>query len=125
MVANPHNPAYNPISSLGYSDRMSFDQRLWNTLVSISEQFNYKYLYLPSQEAVYQRHFAKKNLPPLLDVIHNVSVVLVNSNPMINYPRPVVPSMIEVGGMHLKKFDKTGLSQVNSMLASFCSFPNY
>ncbi|EAT35941.1 AAEL011937-PA [Aedes aegypti] len=111
MVANPHNPAYNPISSLGYSDRMSFDQRLWNTLVSISEQFNYKYLYLPSQEVVYQRHFAKKNLPPLLDVIHNVSVVLVNSNPMINYPRPVVPSMIEVGGMHLKKFDKTGLSQ--------------
>lgn len=113
MVANPHNPAYNPVSSLGYSDRMSFDQRLWNTLVSISEQFNYKYLYLPSQEAVYRRHFSGKNLPPLLDVIHNVSSVLVNSNPMINYPRPVVPTMVEVGGMHLRKFDKTGLSEVS------------
>ncbi|KXJ73599.1 hypothetical protein RP20_CCG015438 [Aedes albopictus] len=111
MVANPHNPAYNPVSSLGYLDRMSFDQRLWNTLVSISEQFNYKYLYLPSQEAVYRRHFAGKNLPPLLDVIHNVSAVLVNSNPMINYPRPIVPTMVEVGGMHLRKFDKTGLSE--------------
>ncbi|XP_062550768.1 UDP-glycosyltransferase UGT5-like [Armigeres subalbatus] len=111
MVANPHNPAYNAISSLGYSDKMTFVERLWNTVVSISEQFNYKYLYLPAQEAVYQRHFGKKNLPPLLDVIHNVSVVLVNSHPMINYPRPVVPSMIEVGGFHLKKFDDNGLSQ--------------
>lgn len=113
MVANPHNPAYNAISSLGYSDKMTFVERLWNTVVSISEQFNYKYLYLPAQEAVYQRHFGKKNLPPLLDVIHNVSIVLVNSHPMINYPRPVVPSMIEVGGFHLKKFDDNGLSQVN------------
>ncbi|XP_065088070.1 UDP-glycosyltransferase UGT5-like [Ochlerotatus camptorhynchus] len=111
MVANPHNPAYNPISSLGYSDRMSFDQRLWNTFVSISEQFNFKYLYLPSQEAVYQRHFSKKNLPPLLDVIHNVSLVLINSHPLINYPRPVVPSMIEIGGLHLRKFEFSGLSQ--------------
>ncbi|XP_058457594.1 UDP-glycosyltransferase UGT5-like [Malaya genurostris] len=111
MVANPHNPAYNPIADLGYSDEMSFVQRLWNTLVSVSEQFNYKYLYLPAQEAVYQRHFARKNLPPLLDLIHNVSLVLVNSHPVINYPRPMVPSMIEIGGLHLRKFEESGLSE--------------
>ncbi|XP_001870893.2 UDP-glycosyltransferase UGT5 [Culex quinquefasciatus] len=111
MVANPHNPAYNPISSLGYSDRMTFRERLWNTFVSICEQFNYKYLYLPSQEAVFQRHFARKNLPPLLDLIHNVSLVLVNSHPVITYPRPLVPSMVEIGGLHLRQFDETGLSQ--------------
>ncbi|XP_058832013.1 UDP-glycosyltransferase UGT5-like [Topomyia yanbarensis] len=111
MVANPHNPAYNPISDLGYSDQMSFTQRLWNTMVSVSEQFNYKYLYLPAQEAVYQRHFVRKNLPPLLDLIHNVSLVLVNSHPVINYPRPLVPSMIEVGGLHLRKFNESGLSE--------------
>ncbi|XP_053686979.1 UDP-glycosyltransferase UGT5-like [Sabethes cyaneus] len=111
MVANPHNPSYNPISDLGYSDRMTFIQRFWNTVVSLSEQFNYKFFYLPSQEAVYQRYFGRKNLPPLLDVIHNVSLVMVNSHPVINHPRPMVPSMIEVGGLHLRKFNDTGLSE--------------
>ncbi|XP_055535915.1 UDP-glycosyltransferase UGT5-like [Wyeomyia smithii] len=111
MVANPHNPSYNPISELGYSDQMTFVQRFWNTIVSLSEQFNYKFFYLPSQEAVYQRHFGRKNLPPLLDLIHNVSLVMVNTHPVINHPRPLVPSMIEVGGLHLRKFNDSGLSE--------------
>uniref|UniRef100_A0A182QH93 Uncharacterized protein n=1 Tax=Anopheles farauti TaxID=69004 RepID=A0A182QH93_9DIPT len=111
MVANPHNPAYNPIPSLGYSDRMDLVQRVWNTFVSICEQFNYKYLYLPSQEAVYQRYFARPSLPPLLDLIHNVSLVLVNSHPVINFARPVVPNMIEIGGLHIRQLENTGFSQ--------------
>ncbi|KFB44381.1 AGAP005163-PA-like protein [Anopheles sinensis] len=112
MVANPHNPAYNPIPSLGYSDRMTLVQRVWNTFVSVCEQFNYKYLYLPSQEAVYQRHFQRKGtLPPLLDLIHNVSLVLVNSHPVINFARPFVPNMIEIGGVHIREFEDTGFSQ--------------
>ncbi|XP_050098276.1 UDP-glycosyltransferase UGT5-like [Anopheles aquasalis] len=111
MVANPHNSAYNPIPSLGYSDRMTLVQRVWNTFVSICEQFNYKYLYLPSQEAVYQRHFQRPNLPPLLDLIHNVSLVMVNSHPVITFARPMVPNMLEIGGAHLRTFEDTGFSQ--------------
>uniref|UniRef100_A0A182XJD4 Uncharacterized protein n=1 Tax=Anopheles quadriannulatus TaxID=34691 RepID=A0A182XJD4_ANOQN len=111
MVGNPHNPAYNPIPSLGYSDRMHLVQRVWNTFVSICEQFNYKYLYLPSQEAVYQRYFARRDLPPLLDLIHNVSLVLVNSHPVINFARPFVPNMIEIGGAHIRQLEDTGFSQ--------------
>ncbi|XP_035910675.1 UDP-glycosyltransferase UGT5-like [Anopheles stephensi] len=112
MVGNPHNPAYNPIPSLGYSDRMHLVQRVWNTFVSICEQFNYRYLYLPSQEAVYQRYFGRRpNLPPLLDLIHNVSLVMVNSNPVINFARPIVPNMIEIGGAHIRQLEDTGFSQ--------------
>ncbi|XP_049545404.1 UDP-glycosyltransferase UGT5-like [Anopheles darlingi] len=113
MVANPHNSAYNPIPSLGYSDRMTLVQRVWNTFVSICEQFNYKYLYLPSQEAVYQRHFQRtsNHLPPLLDLIHNVSLVMVNSHPVITFARPMVPNMLEIGGAHLRTFEDTGFSQ--------------
>uniref|UniRef100_A0A182NMI7 Uncharacterized protein n=1 Tax=Anopheles dirus TaxID=7168 RepID=A0A182NMI7_9DIPT len=111
MVGNPHNPAYNPIPSLGYSDRMDLVQRVWNTFVSICEQFNYKYLYLPSQEAVYQRYFTRRDQPPLLDLIHNVSLVLVNSHPVINFARPVVPNMIEIGGAHIRHLEDTGFSQ--------------
>ncbi|XP_050074332.1 UDP-glycosyltransferase UGT5-like [Anopheles maculipalpis] len=112
MVGNPHNPAYNPIPSLGYSDRMHLVQRVWNTFVSICEQFNYRYLYLPSQEAVYQRYFTRRgSLPPLLDLIHNVSLVMVNSHPVINFARPFVPNMIEIGGAHIRQLEDTGFSQ--------------
>ncbi|XP_053666785.1 UDP-glycosyltransferase UGT5-like [Anopheles marshallii] len=111
MVGNPHNPAYNPIPSLGYSDRMHLVQRVWNTFVSICEQFNYRYLYLPSQEAVYQRYFSRRNQPPLLDLIHNVSLVMVNSHPVINFARPFVPNMIEIGGAHIRQLEDTGFSQ--------------
>ncbi|XP_049298978.1 UDP-glycosyltransferase UGT5-like [Anopheles funestus] len=111
MVGNPHNPAYNPIPSLGYSDRMHLVQRVWNTFVSICEQFNYRYIYLPSQEAVYQRYFSLRNQPPLLDLIHNVSLVMVNSHPVINFARPLVPNMIEIGGAHIRQLEDTGFSQ--------------
>ncbi|XP_052897166.1 UDP-glycosyltransferase UGT5-like [Anopheles moucheti] len=111
MVGNPHNPAYNPIPSLGYSDRMHLVQRVWNTFVSICEQFNYRYLYLPSQEAVYQRYFSRRNQPTLLDLIHNVSLVMVNSHPVINFARPFVPNMIEIGGAHIRQLEDTGFSQ--------------
>ncbi|XP_055623457.1 UDP-glycosyltransferase UGT5-like [Toxorhynchites rutilus septentrionalis] len=111
MAACPHNPAYNPVSSLGYSDRMSLSERLWNTFASICEQLNYKYLYLPTQETIYRRHFPAAHFPPLLDLIHNVSLVLVNSHPVINYPRPLVPNMVEIGGAHLRRFEESGLSE--------------
>lgn len=63
-------------------------------------------MYLPSQELTYKRYFSplvKKGveLPPLIDLIHNVSLVLVNSHPALQYPRPSTPNMIQVGGMHI------------------------
>lgn len=63
-------------------------------------------MYLPSQELTYKRYvgpLAQKGveLPPLIDLIHNVSLVLVNSHPALQYPRPSTPNMIHVGGMHI------------------------
>jgi glucuronosyltransferase len=62
------------------------------------------FLYLPSQETIYRRYFADKipNLPPLIDLVHNVSLVLLNSNPVIQYPRSLMSNMVEVAGMHIR-----------------------
>lgn len=72
-------------------------------------------MYLPSQEMIYRRYFEKKNkddeLPPLIDLIHNVSLILLNSHPSIQYPRPYVPNMIHVGGMHINKTKHQELSK--------------
>lgn len=82
-------------------------------------------MYLPAQDMVYKRIFEQfvpgKSLPPLIDLIHNVSLVLVNTHPIFQYPRPIVPNMVQgtlfrtvlwtdyitnetilVGGLHIK-----------------------
>lgn len=65
-------------------------------------------MYLSSQEAIFKRYFEqfqpkRQSLPPLIDLIHNVSLVLINSHPAIHYPRPYVPNMIQIGGIHIKR----------------------
>ncbi|KAG4070453.1 hypothetical protein HA402_005685 [Bradysia odoriphaga] len=111
MVGNPHNPAYNPNIFLGFTDKMSIKQRLVNSLVSAFEKITYNYMYLPAQDMVYQRVFKSflpdRSLPPLIDLIHNVSLVLVNTHPIFQYPRPIVPNMVQVGGLHILQSDKS------------------
>lgn len=45
-------------------------------------------------------------MPRLSEIAKNTSLVLVNSHPILNRPRPQVPAVIDVGGMHVKKEKK-------------------
>lgn len=107
-VGNPSNPSFNSCLLLGYSNQMDFMQRITNTIFSVLDRLSYRFLYLPTQEAIYKRHFTEllssrnEELPPLIDLIHNVSMVLVNSHSAVQYTKPYVPSIVEVGGIHIK-----------------------
>jgi glucuronosyltransferase len=35
------------------------------------------------------------------EIERNISLVMVNTHFSVDYPRPLVPAMIEVGGMHI------------------------
>lgn len=53
---------------------------------------------------MYQRFFGKYisgDLPPLKDLIHNVSLALVNSDGGFHGPRAFLPNVIEIGGLHV------------------------
>jgi glucuronosyltransferase len=103
MTGNPNNPSYNPNMFLGYTDRMSFTERVLNTMMAAFDELTYNFLYLPTQEAIYQRYFGDRipNLPPLIDLVHNVSLVLLNSHPVVQHPRALMSNMVEVAGMHI------------------------
>ncbi|XP_075223753.1 UDP-glycosyltransferase UGT5-like isoform X2 [Lycorma delicatula] len=45
-------------------------------------------------------------MPPLWQIAKNTSLVLVNTHPTLNRPRPQVPAVIDVGGMHIGKPEK-------------------
>jgi glucuronosyltransferase len=99
--ANPDNPSYNGNLLLSHSDRMSFVERVVNTLYVKISHWAYHYMCdIPSQE-IARRYFGQ-SLPPLADIVRNTSLVLVNRHFSINKPAPNLPVVIEVGGLHVQ-----------------------
>ncbi|PSN46985.1 hypothetical protein C0J52_17347 [Blattella germanica] len=101
----PDNPAYIQNYFLPYTDRMSFKQRLINTVHSVYLKWMYhQYSDIVTYEIAKQ--FFGKDLPPLWEIAKNTSLVLSNSYFSVNQPRPTVPGFIEVGGLHVTEAQK-------------------
>ncbi|XP_075223896.1 uncharacterized protein LOC142325751 [Lycorma delicatula] len=104
FIGNPHAIAYRPAMELPYTEKMSFLQRCHNTLRAIMNIFgNYLY-YLPEQERLMRKYFNytdAEEIPPLIDMLLNVSLTIVNSHISVDYARPWVPSVVEVAGVHI------------------------
>lgn len=99
---NPDNPSYIPHVFTSYSDHMNFIERIENAITSVL----YKMIYhlfsdSPSQQLV-REHFGQ-DIPDLAELAMNTSLLLVNSHFSLNAPRPLVPSIVEIGGLHITK----------------------
>ena len=44
-----------------------------------------------------------ENLPPLSDLLKNISLVLVDNHVSLSYPRPYLPNVVEFGGLTVKE----------------------
>lgn len=98
--ANPDNPAYIPVLFMDYSDQMNFMERVENTVMSVFNKIFYKY-FVTSDSSDYSKKYLGIDVPK--NIMYNASAVLVNSHFTLNGPRPVVPGIIEVAGMHIGK----------------------
>ncbi|XP_036326097.1 UDP-glycosyltransferase UGT4-like [Rhagoletis pomonella] len=107
MIGNPQSSALDPSIFLPYSERMNIWQRSVNTLMGLFEKLTYNFFYMISHEAVYRKHFqtlnhlADTNLPHHRDLTKNLSLVLINSHPIVQYPRAYLPNVLEIAGAHL------------------------
>lgn len=82
---------------------MTFYQRWHNAVVSAYDWFVRKYGYLPTEEEYARKFFGHLGpLPSIYDLLRNVSMVLVNTHRAIFPPRPTMPSVVPIGGAHLK-----------------------
>ncbi|KAJ8877780.1 hypothetical protein PR048_022236 [Dryococelus australis] len=106
-VGNPFPYSYVPNPFFNYNDNMTFFQRLHNTITNFLTKVGHNLYYIPAQDAVMRKYFTNvPNLPPLADIIHNTSLLLLNTHFSHEFPRPNVPNLIEVGGMHVKPSKK-------------------
>ncbi|RZC40275.1 UDP-glucuronosyltransferase 2B17-like, partial [Asbolus verrucosus] len=95
-------PSFIPWYGFQYTTEMNFYERTLNFLVTYI-QITLRYVSQYPQE----RKIAKKvfggNIPPMEELERHISLVLANSDPLLDYAQPVPPNIILVGGLHARK----------------------
>ncbi|CAH1160295.1 unnamed protein product [Phaedon cochleariae] len=100
--ANPENPSYIPTTFTGFSDSMTFLQRVENTLSLVWDKLIYEYFIAgPGNHS--SRRYLGVDILKEFDAMYNVSLLLTNTHFSLNLPRPFVPNIIEVGGIHIEE----------------------
>ncbi|KAI4497702.1 hypothetical protein M0802_007242 [Mischocyttarus mexicanus] len=98
LTGVPHEGSYLPNIFSDFPPKMSFVQRLINTVTIHSLQLQIDY-HTEKQTELVKKYFNIDG--PIIDLFKNVSLVLVNSHHSLNGIRPLPQSIIEVGGLHL------------------------
>ncbi|KDR22771.1 UDP-glucuronosyltransferase 2C1, partial [Zootermopsis nevadensis] len=106
-VGNPNPYSYVPDPFQNFSDQMDFWERILNTLGNTFQKVSRLLYYLPKQQAVLEKYFSNyAPLPSISDLDSSTSLILVNHHFSISYPRPLMPNIVQVGGMHVKPAKK-------------------
>ena len=100
FVGNPQLLSYTNSYVLPFTDHMSFFQRMTNFIIHNSLLYYRKFHHLPAMDNIAQKYFGK-SAPLPSEIENNISLVMVNTHFSMDYPRPLVPAMITVGGLHV------------------------
>ncbi|XP_008832668.1 UDP-glucuronosyltransferase 1-6 isoform X3 [Nannospalax galili] len=102
---SPSPVSYVPRFYTKFSDHMTFLQRVANFIVNILE--NYVYYCLYAKYEVLASQLLKRDVS--LSTLHQDSLWLLRYDFVFEFPRPIMPNMIFIGGTNCKK--KGALSQ--------------
>ncbi|XP_045514367.1 UDP-glycosyltransferase UGT5-like isoform X1 [Pieris brassicae] len=97
------NPSYVPIILSPWTVSMSYIERVKNAVLNV---------YLKSilqnvqdtEKAIIEKHYGKE--VPLYGLSKNISLLMLNTFHALNGVRPLIPGLLEVGGMHLDREEK-------------------
>lgn len=95
-----------PHPILLYVDDMTFSQRCYNFLISLTDAVIRKYYYLPRQDKLAKKYFAAiegpESFPSVNELEKSISVMLINSHMSTSPPRPSISGLVNVAGAHIK-----------------------
>ncbi|KAF2886727.1 hypothetical protein ILUMI_19447 [Ignelater luminosus] len=100
QLGNPLSPAYIPNFFLPYTSNMNFFQRLSSSFMYVFCELIMHFYTLPQQNKILQEHFP--GAPHITELYYNVSLTMINSHVSTHSPVPLVPNMIDVGGLQIK-----------------------
>lgn len=100
--ANPAHPAYIPNNFMDYSDKLTFFERVENTVMYLVNQIYFETVATSKDNAFIKKNFGE-DMPEVEEIRKNSSLMLVNTQFSLSLPRPQVPAIVEIGGVHLSK----------------------
>lgn len=100
-VGGPDNPSYIPTIVTRAAGKMNFKERMINTLYYIYFKIAWKYYSEWPADKLLKENFGP-DTPDINDIVYNTSMVFVNGHFSLDGPRPLVPNMVEIGGIHVK-----------------------
>nr|XP_045599231.1 UDP-glycosyltransferase UGT5-like isoform X3 [Procambarus clarkii] len=101
VLGNVLSPAYVPNHMMDYPHPYSFWHRFHNMMIQIGIAIYWRnWAIVPPIQKEISAQFP--DLPPLLDLERNMSLALINTHFSISMPLPLLPSEVEVGGMHCR-----------------------
>ncbi|KAK0086261.1 hypothetical protein PV325_003460 [Microctonus aethiopoides] len=101
-LGNPENPSYVPNIFHGFSSNMNIYQRLINTISKLYMNFFYEFAVSWSMHSIVEEAFGP-GVPPLNEIARKESAMLVNTHYSLQGAKPNVPTVIEVGGLHIQQ----------------------
>lgn len=114
QIGSPDNPSYIPSHVLDFTNRMTFLQRVENTLVYGLSKIIYKCLMVKFANKIAAETFGA-NIPKPSDTVKNASLIFTNSHFTISLSKPMVPGIIEIGGIHINETNRKKLPQVSEI----------
>ncbi|CAL8107618.1 unnamed protein product [Orchesella dallaii] len=88
-----------------FIDKMSFMERVINFIIEMLSG----HLYYQKQSSDIYRQYLGNDIPTVEEIDRNVSMIFMNTNFLLTFPRPLLPDIVEVGGMHCKYGRKSKL----------------
>ncbi|XP_043467685.1 UDP-glycosyltransferase UGT5-like [Leptopilina heterotoma] len=113
-AGNPHSLAFVPGGMTGFSTKMTFSERLQNTIFSkmMTNDFNRQ---VESQKLFVDKYIGS-GYPSIYDLTREMSLILVNSHYSLNGIRPFTPGVIEIGGVHVQDNEEKLLPELQKWL---------
>ncbi|XP_062406040.1 UDP-glucuronosyltransferase 2A1-like [Sardina pilchardus] len=95
----PSPPSYVSVLGSGFSDRMSFSQRVWNWIIFMGSKLYHK------QMTAHISDFSNRFFGPDVDfvsLLQNADLWLVRYDFTFEFPRPTMPNVVYIGGFQCK-----------------------
>ncbi|XP_053667148.1 UDP-glucosyltransferase 2-like [Anopheles marshallii] len=83
------------------TEDMSYKERFINLLVNMEEEMLQAYSMIPKSNRLLRQY--DPTVPDVTEFYRETRLVLLNSNPVIQYSEPFMPNVIQVGGMQIIK----------------------
>lgn len=99
-VGQPHIPSYVPALFMGAADTMGFGQRLSNWLTVHGMVFLKQYFMDMAADRIVRQHLGA-DVPPISELAKGTSALFVNQHYALSGVKPLPPTVIELGGVHI------------------------